>query len=43
MNEFRLKILGNKKVFEKTQIGWRQMLVDNQSSRNTFLVIAVKI
>ena len=27
MNDFRLQILGNKKVFEKTQIGWRQMLV----------------
>ena len=26
-NDFRLRILGNKEVFEKTQIGWRQMLV----------------
>ena len=38
-NDFRLKILGNKKVFEKTQIGWRQMLVASQPSRNKFLVI----
>ena len=29
-NDFRLRILGNKKVFEKTQIGWRQMLVASQ-------------
>ena len=26
-NDFRLRILRNKKVFEKTQIGWRQMRV----------------
>ena len=38
-NDFRLKILGNKKVFEKTQIGWRQMLVASHPSRNKFLVI----
>ena len=25
--DFRLRILGNKKVFEKTEIGWRQILV----------------
>ena len=30
-------------VFEKTQIGWRQMLVASQLSRNKFLVIVVKI
>ena len=42
-NDFRLRILGNKKVFEKTQIGWRQMLVASQLSRNKFLVIVVKI
>ena len=29
-NDFRLRILGNKKVFEKTQIEWRQMLVASQ-------------
>ena len=38
-NDCRLKILGNKKVFEKTQVGWRQMLVASQPSRNKFLVI----
>ena len=43
INDFRLRILGNKKVFEKTQIGWRQMLVASQLSRNKFLVIVVKI
>ena len=42
-NEFRLRVLGNKIVFEKTQIGWRQMLVASQLSRNKFLVIVVKI
>ena len=42
-NDFRLRILGNKKVFEKTQIGWRQILVASQLSRNKFLVIVVKI
>ena len=40
---FRLRILGNKKVFEKTQTGWRQMVVSSQLSRNKFLVIVVKI
>ena len=42
-NDFRLRILGNKKVFEKIQIGWRQILVASQLSKNTFLVIVVKI
>ena len=42
-NDFRLRILGNKKVFEKTQIGWRQILEASQLSRNKFLVIVVKI
>ena len=38
-NDFKLRILGNKKVLEKTQIGWSQMLVASQLSRNKFLVI----
>ena len=42
-NDFRLRILRNMKVFEKTKIGWRQMLVASQLSRNKFLVIVVKI
>ena len=42
-NDFRLRILRNMKVFEKTKIGWRQMLVVSQLSRNKFLVIVVKI
>ena len=42
-NNFRLKILGNKRVLEKTQIGWRQMQVPSQPSSNKFLVIVVKI
>ena len=42
-NDFRLRILGNMKVFEKTKIGWRQMLVASQLCRNKFLVIVVKI
>ena len=33
---------GNEKVFQKSQIGWRQMLVLSLPSRNNFLVIAVK-
>ena len=35
----RLRISGNKKVFEKTQIGWWQMLVASQQ----FSVTVVKI
>ena len=42
LNNFRIRILGNKKVLEKSQIGWRQMLLPSLPSRNTFLVIAVK-
>ena len=42
-NDFSLRILGNKKVFEKTQIGRRQIPVACQFSRNNFLVIVVKI
>ena len=37
LNEFRLGILGNKKVLEKFQIGWRQMPVPSLSSRNVNL------
>ena len=45
INDFRLRILGNKKVFEKKSnwVEWRQMLVVSQISRNKFLVIVVKI
>ena len=42
-NDFRIRIWGNEKVFEKTQFGWRQMLVASHSSRNRFLVTTVKI
>ena len=42
LKDFRLGILGNKKVLEKSQIGWKQMLVPILPSRNNFLVIAVK-
>ena len=42
-NDFRLKILGISKFWKKTQIGWRQMLVFSQLSRNNILVIEVKI
>ena len=42
-NDFRLRILGNNKVLEKSQIEWRQMLLPSFPSRNKFLVIAVKI
>ena len=42
-NDFRLTILGNSKVLEKNQIGWRQMLLLSHPSGNNFLVIVVKI
>ena len=42
LNNVRLRILGNKKVLEKSQIGRREMLVPSLPSRNNFLVIAVK-
>ena len=42
-NDFRLTILGNNKVLEKNQIGWRQMLLLSHPSGNNFLVIVVKI
>ena len=41
-NEFRRRILGNKKVLEKSQTGWRQMLVSNLPFRSNVLVITVK-
>ena len=37
-----VRILGNKKVLKKSQIGWRQMLEPSLPSRNKFFVIAVK-
>ena len=36
LNNLRLGILGNKKVSEKSQIEWRQMLVPSLPSRNNF-------
>ena len=42
LSDFRLGILVNKKVLEKSQIRWRQMLVPRLPSRNNFVVIAVK-
>ena len=42
LSDFRLGILGNKKVLEKSQIGREQMLVPSLPSRNNFLVLAVK-
>ena len=41
-NDFRLRIFGRKKILEKSQIGWGQMLVPSLPSRNKLLVIAVK-
>ena len=35
-NEFRLRILVHKKVFGKSQIVWRQMLVASRLSRSKF-------
>ena len=40
-NDF-IKISGNKKVLEKSQIRWKWMLVPSLPSRNKFLVKAVK-
>ena len=34
--------LGIKKVLEKSQIGWRQMILPSLPSGTNFLVIAVK-
>ena len=42
-NDFRLKILGNNKVLEKNQIGWRRMLLLIHPSGNNFLVVVAKI
>ena len=39
LKDVRLEI---KKLLEKSQIGWRQMLVPSLPSENNFLVIAVK-
>ena len=39
LNNFRVGILENKKVLEKSQVGWRQMLVPSLPSRNDSLVI----
>ena len=41
-NDLSLRILRNKKVLEKSQTGWKQMLVPSLPSRNNFLVIVVK-
>ena len=43
MNNFWLRILQNKKVFEKTQMGWRQILLASHPSRNKFLVRVAQI
>ena len=42
LKDLRLGILGNKKVLEISQIGWRQTLVPSLPSRNNFLLIASK-
>ena len=39
-NDFRFRILGNMKLLEKSQIGWRQMLVPNL--RNKYLIKVLK-
>ena len=41
-DDFRLAILGNKKVLEKSQIESRQILMPSLPSRNKFLVIEFK-
>ena len=38
-NNFRLRIIENKKVLEKSQIGWTQTLVPSLPFRNKFLVM----
>ena len=42
LNDLRFGILGNKKLLEKSQIGWKHILVISLPSRKKFLVIAVK-
>ena len=42
LNNFRLEILGNKKVLKKSQIGWRQILVPSLFPRNHFLLMEVE-
>ena len=41
-DDFRLRILGNKSVLGKAQIGWTEMLVPSLPSYNKVLVIVVK-
>ena len=38
-NNFRLRIIENKKVLEKSQTGWTQTLVPSLPFRNKFLVM----
>ena len=40
--DFKSRILGNKKALKRSQIGWRQILVTDHPSRNKVLVIALK-
>ena len=40
--QFQMRILGDKKILKKPQIGWRQILVPSLLSRNKGLIIAVK-
>ena len=42
-NNIRLRILGNKRVLGKAQIGWRQMQMPSHPSGNKFQAIVVKI
>ena len=42
LNNFRLEILGNKKVLKKSQIRWRQILVPSLFPRNHFLLMEVE-
>ena len=41
-NNLKIGSLGNKKVLEKSQIGWGQMAVPSLRSRNQSLVIGVR-
>ena len=38
-NNFRLRIIENKKVLEKSQTGWTQTIVPSLPFRNKFLVM----
>ena len=42
LNDLRLRILENLEIFENLKLGWRHSLVHRLSSKNQFLVIAVK-